>query len=63
MHLVDLSGSERPSQTGVDGKLLKEACHINGSLMQLSMCIQALNKKAMNPQTNDYIPYRNSMMT
>ena len=31
--------------------------------MQLSMCIVALNKKAKNPQSNDYIPYRNSMMT
>lgn len=63
LHLVDLSGSERPSQTGVNGKLLKEACHINGSLLQLSMCIQILNKKAKNPGNNDYVPYRNSMMT
>ena len=47
----------------MDGKLLKEACFINGSLMQLSLCIQALNKKAKNPGNNDYIPYRNSMMT
>ena len=31
--------------------------------MQLSLCIQALNKKAKNPGNNDYIPYRNSMMT
>lgn len=46
LHLVDLSGSERPSQTGVDGKTLKEACNINGSLMQLSIVIQKLNKKA-----------------
>jgi len=36
LHLVDLSGSERPSQTGIDGKTLKEACAINGSLMNLS---------------------------
>lgn len=39
LHLVDLSGSERPSETGIDGKLLKEACAINGSLSMLSLCI------------------------
>lgn len=46
LHLVDLSGSERPKETGIDGKLFKEAVYINGSLSQLSFCIQALNKKA-----------------
>lgn len=63
VHLVDLSGSERPSQTGIDGKTLKEACHINGSLMNLSMVIQALNKKAQRKEENVYVPFRNSMMT
>ena len=62
LHLVDLSGSERPSMTGIDGKTLKEAININGSLLQLSMCIQALNKKAKG-EPNIYIPFRNSMMT
>jgi kinesin family member 6/9 len=32
LHLVDLSGSERPSQTGIDGKTLEEAKNINLSL-------------------------------
>lgn len=63
LHIVDLSGSERPKETGIDGKLFKEAVNINGSLMQLSLVIQMLNKKAMNPGQNIYIPYRNSMMT
>ena len=62
IHLVDLSGSERPSQTGIDGKTLVEACNINGSLMNLSMVIQAINKKAKG-NDNTYIPFRYSMMT
>ena len=39
LHLVDLSGSERPSQTGIDGKTLTEAKAINTSLHFLSLCI------------------------
>src|ERR1700712_2702133 len=35
LHLVDLSGSERVSQTGIDGKTLKEAKYINLSLHYL----------------------------
>lgn len=63
LHLVDLSGSERPSETGIDGKLLKEAININGSLSQLSLCIQMLNKKMQSKDENIYVPYRNSLMT
>ena len=33
LHLVDLSGSERPSQTGIDGKTQTEAININQSLL------------------------------
>lgn len=62
LHLVDLSGSERPSVTGIDGKTLKEAVNINGSLMQLSIVIQKLNKKAQSGG-NEHIPYRNNMIT
>jgi kinesin family protein 6/9 len=32
LNLVDLSGSERPSKTGIDGNLLSEANAINTSL-------------------------------
>ena len=63
MHLVDLSGSERPSETGIDGKTLQEAVNINGSLLNLSLCIQKLNQKAVSKNADSYIPYRNSMMT
>lgn len=62
LHLVDLSGSERPSQTGIDGKTLEEAKNINLSLHFLAQVIEMLNEKAKgNPST--HIPYRNSMMT
>jgi kinesin family protein 6/9 len=63
LHLVDLSGSERPSETGIDGKTLQEAVNINGSLLNLSLCIQKLNQKAQSKNADSYIPYRNSMMT
>jgi kinesin family protein 6/9 len=61
LHLVDLSGSERVHQTGIDGKTLNEAKHINLSLHFLEQVITCLNKKSKGEQT--HIPYRNSMMT
>lgn len=63
LHLVDLSGSERPKETGIDGKLFKEAIHINQSLSQLAHCIMTLNEKAKKPHENIYVPFRGSMMT
>ena len=36
LQLVDLYGSERPSQTGIDGKTLEEAMNINLSLHYLA---------------------------
>jgi kinesin family protein 6/9 len=62
LHLVDLSGSERPSQTGIDGKTLEEAKNINLSLHFLAQVIECLNEKAKGKSVT-HIPYRNSMMT
>ena len=62
LHLVDLSGSERPSQTGIDGKTLEEAKNINLSLHYLAQVIESLNEKAKGNAVA-HIPYRNSMMT
>ena len=62
LHLVDLSGSERASVTGIDGKTLKEAMYINVSLSFLANVIECLNKKAKG-ESGVYVPYRNSMMT
>ena len=64
VHLVDLSGSERVGKTGVDGKLLKEACYINLSLHYLEQVINSLQKKMNSDNPDSYfIPYRNSLMT
>ena len=63
LHLVDLSGSERPKETGIDGKVFKEAININGSLLCLSNVIIALNNKAKRPHENIYVPFRGNMMT
>lgn len=61
LHLVDLAGSERVSQTGVVGKLLKEATAINQSLHFLERVIVALHARAKGE--NMHVPYRDSMMT
>ena len=63
LHLVDLSGSERPKDTGIDGKTLKEAIHINSSLSQLAICIMRLNEKMKTGDRSIHIPFRGAMMT
>ena len=50
LHIVDLSGSEKPSR-------MTEALNINVSLFYLEQVIIEINNKS------SYIPYRNSMMT
>ena len=45
VQLVDLSGSERIGKTGVEGKLMKEACNINLSLHYLERVINCLQKR------------------
>ncbi|EGR31732.1 kinesin family member 6, putative [Ichthyophthirius multifiliis] len=61
IHLVDLSGSERIKNTGIEGKLEKEARNINLSLHFLEHVIVCLNKRAQGE--NIHVPYRNSLMT
>eukprot|EP00930_Biecheleria_cincta_P025938 TRINITY_DN18381_c0_g1_i1.p1 TRINITY_DN18381_c0_g1~~TRINITY_DN18381_c0_g1_i1.p1 ORF type:complete len:895 (-),score=181.95 TRINITY_DN18381_c0_g1_i1:46-2730(-) len=62
LHLVDLAGSERVSQTGVEGKLLKEAKAINLSLHYLERVIVALHARSRG-SSQAHVPYRDSMMT
>ena len=57
LHIVDLSGSEKPSKTELSGIRMTEALNINVSLFYLEQVIIEINNKS------SYIPYRNSMMT
>jgi len=57
LHIVDLSGSEKPSKTPLSGIRMTEALNINVSLFYLEQVIIEINNKSR------YIPYRNSMMT
>jgi kinesin family protein C2/C3 len=57
LYLVDLAGSERVNKSGVKGKQLIEAKHINRSLSALGDVIEALDKK------RNHVPYRNSTLT
>jgi kinesin family member 6/9 len=65
LHLVDLSGSERPKDTGIDGKTLKEALYINSSLHHLALVIMRLNEKLKAGKNGEdmHVPFRSSMMT
>merc|ERR1719326_395666 len=58
LNLVDLAGSERISKTGAQGSVLKEAGHINKSLMNLGACIMALSEGKTG-----HIPFRDSKLT
>lgn len=58
LNLVDLAGSERAQKTGASGATLKEAGHINKSLMALGHCILALSEGKQG-----HIPFRDSKLT
>ncbi|RYH27815.1 hypothetical protein EON65_13020, partial [archaeon] len=57
LYLVDLAGSERITKSGAVGLTMKEAVHINKSLLALGDVMEALDQK------NKHIPYRNSKLT
>ncbi|KZV35718.1 hypothetical protein F511_36765 [Dorcoceras hygrometricum] len=58
VNFVDLSGSERASQSLSAGARLKEGCHINRSLLTLGTVVRKLSKGR-----NGHIPYRDSKLT
>ena len=57
LHLVDLAGSERLKKSRVTGQRKKEAIGINGSLMVLGKCINAL------VEGKRHVPYYESTLT
>ncbi|PNW77017.1 hypothetical protein CHLRE_10g418950v5 [Chlamydomonas reinhardtii] len=75
LHLVDLAGSERVKRSGVTGKELKEATHINSGLLALGNVIVALagedrgaegSAKKETPgveKKKAHVPYRDSKLT
>ncbi|KAG2492591.1 hypothetical protein HYH03_009252 [Edaphochlamys debaryana] len=67
LHLVDLAGSERVKRSGVTGKELKEATHINSGLLALGNVIVALADAEKESRKEDkkkqHVPYRDSKLT
>ncbi|KAI0829273.1 kinesin-domain-containing protein [Trametes gibbosa] len=70
INLVDLAGSERANSTGATGQRLKEGANINKSLTTLGKVIAALAsasqaeaKKGKKGKAEDFIPYRDSVLT
>ena len=68
--LVDLAGSERANSTGATGQRLKEGANINKSLTTLGKVIAALatasqaeGKKGKKGKAEEFIPYRDSVLT
>ncbi|XP_074570069.1 kinesin-like protein KIN-7A [Curcuma longa] len=59
LNFVDLAGSERAGQTHASGARLKEGCHINRSLLNLTTVIRTLSQGKQGA----HIPYRNSKLT
>ncbi|KAI0637640.1 kinesin-domain-containing protein [Trametes polyzona] len=70
INLVDLAGSERANSTGATGQRLKEGANINKSLTTLGKVIAALAsasqaeaKKGKKGKAEEFIPYRDSVLT
>ncbi|KAF9242944.1 hypothetical protein BU15DRAFT_86709 [Melanogaster broomeanus] len=68
--LVDLAGSERANSTGATGQRLKEGANINKSLTTLGKVISQLalvsqdgGKKGKKGKSDEFIPYRDSVLT
>eukprot|EP00928_Gymnodinium_smaydae_P015833 TRINITY_DN1588_c0_g1_i1.p1 TRINITY_DN1588_c0_g1~~TRINITY_DN1588_c0_g1_i1.p1 ORF type:complete len:1032 (-),score=193.10 TRINITY_DN1588_c0_g1_i1:94-2871(-) len=58
LNLVDLAGSERQKAAKTTGSALKEACHINSSLLMLGTVIHMLSEGK-----KQHVPFRNSKLT
>lgn len=65
LNLVDLAGSESAKMTNTSGERLKEARHINQSLLALSTIIQRLSEDHAqhNGRRSQHLPFRDSKLT
>eukprot|EP00917_Polyrhabdina_sp_WS-2016_P006949 GHVP01015481.1.p2 GENE.GHVP01015481.1~~GHVP01015481.1.p2 ORF type:complete len:538 (+),score=107.84 GHVP01015481.1:2949-4562(+) len=69
LSMIDLAGSERASQTQNMGCRLKEASHINRSLLALANCVNALARQNATPEGKNganglnRVKYRDSKLT
>lgn len=63
LSLCDLAGSERISRTKTEGERIKQAGHINNSLMTLRSCLECLRENQKNGGSNKVVPYRDSKIT
>ena len=61
-HIIDLAGSERTKDSGVEGARLKEASAINKSLTVLGLVIYDL-ADASSGNKSKHIRYRDSKLT
>jgi hypothetical protein len=62
--VVDLAGSERAYRTGALGERMKEASHINRSLMILGQVIEKLRHNQQHPKLPQVVvPFRDSQLT
>jgi len=60
LQMVDLAGSERAKRTENIGSMMVESCAINGTLLVLGRCLQALRDSKVSQQV---IPYRDCKLT
>ena len=60
LSFVDMAGAERANRTGNSGQRFKESVKINGSLLALGRCLEALRHNQLNPSASlprKSIPY------
>ncbi|XP_077502993.1 kinesin-like protein KIF20A [Amblyomma americanum] len=58
---IELVSSEKPAKAGGDGSLLREAGHINASLLVLGRCMEAVGLKETSKKGP--VPFRDSRLT
>ncbi|XP_074641317.1 uncharacterized protein LOC141899063 [Tubulanus polymorphus] len=63
LSFCDLAGSERSRKTQSKGERMKEAAHINTSLLTLGRCIENLRYNQHHKSNQKVIPFRESKLT